>query len=184
MPKKETASPVPGSSKSITIHLKSPRNPSLLVTLPNAAISTTVEDMKTAVDERIVDSHSGKKRVPMEKIKVLYKKKPVTGNQKTVSEILADDEPDLLSGGKEVEFGVMVLGGASTKEDAAEAEEVRAQVRAEARQEQEEEPPNAYHVLDSETFWDDLEDFLIERTHFETAAKKIRSFFADAWSKR
>ena len=108
MPKKVKPTAAPGSSKSITIRLKSGRNPALEFTVPNAPLSTTsVEDLKDAVRGRVADAQDNK--VPLEKIKILYKRKPVTG--KTISELLAD-EPEMLAGGKEVEVGVMIMGGA------------------------------------------------------------------------
>ncbi|OAL73489.1 hypothetical protein A7D00_1516 [Trichophyton violaceum] len=113
MPKKvKTASP-PGSSKGITVHLKSARNPVLDIKLPNVALATaTVQELKDAVHQKIRPSNATDpdQRVPLDKIKLLWKRKPVQGT--SVADILAD-ESDIVSGQNPAEFSVMVLGGAS-----------------------------------------------------------------------
>ncbi|EGD88186.1 uncharacterized protein TERG_04436 [Trichophyton rubrum CBS 118892] len=82
MPKKvKTASP-PGSSKGITVHLKSARNPVLDIKLPNVALATaTVQELKDAVHQKIRPSNATDpdQRVPLDKIKLLWKRKPVQG---------------------------------------------------------------------------------------------------------
>ena len=109
MPKKTKQAPAPGASKSINIKVKSARNPALEFTVSNApATTTTVQDLKDAVRERVTDAQGNP--VALDKIKILYRRKPVPGTGKTVAEVLAD-EPEMLAGGKEVEFGVMIIGG-------------------------------------------------------------------------
>jgi len=176
MPKKTRATAAPGSSKSITVHLKSARNPPLEFTLLKAPLSTTsVEDLKDAVRERVADASGNK--VSVEKIKILYKRKPVSG--KTVSEVLAD-EPELLSGGKEVEFGVMVMGGATVVEPVSgdrTAGEGEGEVTAK--------PVvglSGEDVLETEAFWDDLQGFLMQRVKDVEEAKRLKALFKGAWS--
>lgn len=179
MPKKIKPTAAPGSSKSITIHLKSTRNPTLEFTLPTAPLSTTsVEDLKDAVRERVADAQDNK--VAVEKIKILYKRKPVSG--KTVSEVLAD-EPEMLAGGKEVEFGVMIMGGAKVVEPGAVAE--KGEEEGQGQGQTTAKPvvgPSGEDVLETEAFWDDLQGFLMQRVKDVEEAKKLRALFKDAWS--
>lgn len=173
MPKKVKRQQAPGSSKSITIQLKSARNPSLEFTIPNAPLSTTsVEDLKDSVWNRVVDSSGGK--VAVEKIKILYKRKPVTG--KSVAEVLAD-EPEMLSGGKGVEFGVMIIGGAKVVE----SKEPESKEAGEERKGEDVSTPTA-GMLETEEFWNDLQTYLGQRLKDEEQARKLKGLFKDAWS--
>lgn len=172
MPKKVKPAAAPGSSKSISIRLKSGRNPTLEFTIPNAPLSTTfVEDLKDAVRGRVVDAQGNK--VPLEKIKILYKRKPVTG--KTISELLAD-EPEMLAGGKEVEVGVMIMGGAQVAETEAtgpsETDTASKPVVG----------PSGEDVLETDAFWDDLQGFVMQRVKDVNEAQKLRTLFKGAWS--
>lgn len=170
MPKKYTTAEPPGAAKSITVHLKSARNPVLEFTVDNAPLSTTtVEDLKDAVQQRVVlDPQSGAK-VPLDKIKILYKRKPVTG--KTIAEVLAD-EPDALAGVREVEFGVMIMGGATV---------VSPEAAAAAEEKPEAGAPTAQEVLQTDAFWDDLQRFLKQRIKDEAEAARLRGVFKKAW---
>ena len=78
---------------------------------------------------------------------------------KTIAEVVAD-EPGMLAGGKTVEFGVMVMGGALVAEK---------QQQEQQEQEQQQQPPSAAAteaatsgdgVLGTEAFWDDLQGLL------------------------
>ncbi|KAL4805011.1 cell-cycle control medial ring component [Aspergillus unguis] len=193
MPKKTASKDTnPGSSKSITITLKSARNPVLEITLPNAPLSTTsVSDLKDAVRDRIVETSSDNK-VALDKIKVLYKRKPVTGSQKTVAEVVGDaGEEELLAGGKGVEFGVMVMGGARVVDN---GEGHQAEAPAAAPPQTEEGSPSGETtakaavgpsgeaLLDTGAFWDDLQGYLEQRLKDEEVAKKLSVMFKDAWA--
>ena len=176
MPKKIKHTAAPGSSKSISIRLKSGRNPALEFTVPNAPVSTTsVEDLKDAVRGRVADAQDNK--VPLDKIKILYKRKPVTG--KTISELLAD-EPEMLAGGKEVEVGVMIMGGAKVVEtEATGPGETDNQATVAPK------PavgPSGEDVLETDAFWDDLQGFLMQRVKDVDEAQKLRALFKNAWS--
>ncbi|GCB25335.1 hypothetical protein AAWM_08220 [Aspergillus awamori] len=176
MPKKVQRTQAPGSSKSITVHLKSARNPAFEFSLPNAPITTTsVQDLKDAVQERVVDAQDGK--VSVEKIKILYKRKPVTG--KTIAELLAD-EPEMLAGGKEVEFGVMIMGGAKVVEGGSSGEgDVSAAAAPKAAV-----GPSGEELLRTEAFWDDLQGFLEQRLKDSEEARRLRGVFKGAWEKQ
>ncbi|KAE8155217.1 cell-cycle control medial ring component [Aspergillus avenaceus] len=173
MPKKTRKAQAPGSSKSIAISLKSARNPVLQFKLPNNPLSTTsVEDLKDAVRERVVDGQGNK--VALEKIKILYKRKPVTG--KTIAEVLAD-EPELLAGGKEVEFGVMVMGGATVVADEEKGQTGESNAAPSAAV-----GLSGESVVETEAFWDDLEGYLEQRVKDVGEAKKLRDLFKGAWA--
>ncbi|KAF7588889.1 hypothetical protein BBP40_005039 [Aspergillus hancockii] len=173
MPKKVQKSQAPGSSKSITVNLKSARNPAFEIKLSNQPISTTsAQDLKDAVRDRVVDGQGGK--VPLDKIKILYKRKPVTG--KTIAEILAD-EPDMLGGGKEVEFGIMIMGGAKAVEEDQEMVDRDSGASPKAAL-----GPSGEAILETEAFWDDLEGYLGQRVKDNEEAKRLRGLFKGAWS--
>ncbi|KAJ5272316.1 hypothetical protein N7478_007441 [Penicillium angulare] len=184
MPKKVQQTQAPGSSKSITVKVKSSRNPELEFPLPNVPISTTsVQDLRDAVKQRITDAAGNP--VALEKIKILYRRKPVSGTGKTLAEILAD-EPEMLVGGKEIEFGVMVLGGAKAI-DVAEALPVTTTDEEVVRESQTSSPkaavgPNGPEVVKTEEFWNDLQGFLEQRLKDEQEAKRLRVLFKEAWS--
>ncbi|KAJ5104304.1 hypothetical protein NUU61_001651 [Penicillium alfredii] len=176
MPKKVKSTQAPGASKSITVRVKSARNPTLEFSLSNAPLSTTsVQDLRDAVRNRVTDAQGSS--VPLDKIKILYRRKPVTGTGKTVAEILAD-EPEMLTGGKEVEFGMMIIGGAKaieneTQEEAAESRDVSPPKAAVG--------PSGEEVLRTETFWDDLQGYLEQRLKDDEEARRLRVLFKDAW---
>ncbi|KAL4892047.1 cell-cycle control medial ring component [Aspergillus ambiguus] len=174
MAKKVKPAMAPGSSKSITVRLKSARNPTLEFTVPNAPLATTsVQDLKDAVQARVVTAQDG--TVSLDKIKILYKRKPVTG--KTIAEILSD-EPQMLAGGKEVEFGVMIMGGAKV---------VEADMTSSPEQPDSGAPkpavgPSGEAVLETQAFWDDLEGFLEQRVKDTGEAVKLKVLFKNAWA--
>ncbi|KAJ5398302.1 hypothetical protein N7509_006415 [Penicillium cosmopolitanum] len=175
MPKKVKQSQAPGSSKSINVRVKSARNPALEFIIPNAPISTTtVQDLRDAVRGRVTDAQGNP--VALDKIKVLYHRKPVSGTGKTVAEILVD-EPEMLAGGKEVEFGVMIIGGAKTI-DVAESqpgEETRDVSPPKAAV-----GPSGPELLETEAFWDDLQGYLQQRLKDEQEALRLRILFKNA----
>ncbi|KAL1964381.1 hypothetical protein VTN77DRAFT_7066 [Rasamsonia byssochlamydoides] len=174
MPKKIKTEAAPGSLKSVTVHLKSARNPVLEFSIDNAPLSTTtVHDLREAVRERVVAGDgSTNEPVPADKIKILYKKKPVGGSpEKTLAEILTESEPEVLSGGKTVEFGVMIMGGASIKPATA-ATETPSTVPS---------PPKPAEVLSTDAFWTDLEGFLEKRIRDQPEAARLAGVFRRAW---
>ncbi|KAK2732650.1 hypothetical protein FQN55_004031 [Onygenales sp. PD_40] len=196
MPKKIKRTAIPGSSKSITVHLKSARNPVLNITLDNCAISTTtVQELKQAVQARVQTTNGENQpaKVPLDKIKVLWKKKPAQGQM--LSEVLGNDA-SILSGGKEVELGLMILGGAQlapepTKEDQGHAakETMAAESSVPIQGDGEESdqtalqnpPSRAKETLSTEEFWTDLEDFIRGKVHDSTDASRIKDVFRKAW---
>lgn len=176
MPKKTKQAQAPGASKSVNIKVKSARNPALEFTVSNApATTTTVQDLKDAVREHVTDAEGN--AVALEKIKILYRRKPVPGTGKTVAEVLAD-EPEMLAGGKEVEFGVMIIGGAV----AVEAAESQLEVAPEQDVPKPAIGPSGAEVLQTESFWEDLQGFLEQRLKDADEAKRLSVLFKGAWS--
>lgn len=89
--------PLPGQERSITVTLKSLRNPPLDIKLTSQPLTTSLHDIKTVVSQRA--------RIPSEKLKILHNKRPLQ-DSKALKDIVGDEE-------KTVEFAVMVIGGAA-----------------------------------------------------------------------
>lgn len=136
-------------------------------------------------------------RVALDKIKILYRRKPVSGSNKTVAGVL-EDEPELLSGGKDVEFGVMVMGGAGVRVvdiDVGDGQQVHVAAARDVTKPTGEEKlteddkgegisKSTEEGLRSEIFWDDLQGFLAQRLKDETGARRLRALFQNAWTAR
>src|SRR5277367_2719023 len=88
----------PGQERSLTISLKSLRNPPLDIVLKSQSPLTSVLDLKTEV--------SSQSSIPVDKIRILHKKKPV-GDAKVLKDLVGDEETSM-------EFSVMVMGGAAS----------------------------------------------------------------------
>jgi hypothetical protein len=147
-------------------------------TVPLSSISpskTSIYDLK--------QSYSASTSTPLSKIKILYKKKPVT-DSKTVAEVIGQDA------GTDVEFSVMVMGGATggtpvTSPPAvvpSEAEKglgsMDATVSGTAAT-----GPSGKQVVASTDFWDDLKGFLMQRIRDEAEAERLVGVFKGAWEK-
>lgn len=149
-------------------------------TMPNVPLSTTsVQDVRDAVRPRVTDAHG--EPISLEKIKILYKRKPVAGAEKTLAEVLAD-EPTILTGGKEVEIGIMILGGAQAVEPNAtqpdmSGKSVDSLPKAAVG-------PSSGEELHTVRFWDDLQGFLAQRLKDGDEADRLRSLFEDAWKSK
>lgn len=148
----------PGQERSVTVQIKSLRNPPLDVKLTSQPLNTSVLDLKNAVSQ--------KARIPVEKMKLLHKKKPVPDSK--VLKDLAGEEETV------VEFSVMVIGGAAAVIPEGEA----AQAAVEAQ-------PTGAAALDTDGFWADLKGFLMQRIKDEQEAEELaQSWRADWQSKR
>ncbi|KAK8094367.1 hypothetical protein PG997_001052 [Apiospora hydei] len=93
----------PGSERSFAVVIKSLRNPPLDLKLTSQTPNTSVLDLKAAVAAELAGS------VPLEKIKMLYKKKPVV-DSKVLKELAEEGGPTTL------EFSVMGTSGSDTLE--------------------------------------------------------------------
>ncbi|KAL7795263.1 cell-cycle control medial ring component domain-containing protein [Trichoderma ceciliae] len=157
--------PAPGQERSISISLKSLRNPPLDMTLPALPLSTSVLDVKSAVQAQT--------RIPIDKMKLLLNKRPVT-DSKVLKELLANESD------KTIEFSVMVIGGAAAippeekpADDAMETDMPVSTAQAdEATVEAE---------LESDAFWEDLKGFLQQRLKAQAKAEELSSLFRSSW---
>ena len=129
----------------------------------------------------------GSSIVNIEKIKILYNKKPIPPSKKTLSDAL-----DGVDAGKQLDLAVMVMGGApdpplepptTAPAAAAESDEMedlqtQTQISGEAVQpgEVSEKP-----VLEQAGFWDDLQGFLGQRIKDQGEAERLRGLFERAW---
>ncbi|KAL7937471.1 cell-cycle control medial ring component domain-containing protein [Trichoderma chlorosporum] len=156
----------PGQERSISVTLKSLRNPPLDISLAALPLSTSVLDVKAAV--------SAQTRIPVDKMKLLLNKRPVA-DTKVLKELL-DKESD-----KTVDFSVMVIGGAAAippeeKTPAGEAmdtDEPVATAQADAATVEAE--------LESDAFWADLGGFLQQRLKAQAKAEELSSLFRSSW---
>jgi len=142
----------PGQERSIRVTLKSLRNPPLDIKLPSTELSTSILDIKGEVSRQA--------RIPVEKLKILHNKKPVP-DSKVLKEILDDDAV-------EIEFSVMVIGGA-----AAVLPEESAKPATEA--------PTGAAALQTDAFWADLKGFLSQRLRDEAQADELSKLFKTSW---
>lgn len=124
------------------------------LSLPSTGAVTSVFDLKTTYAE--------KWNVDVEKIKILYEKKPIA-DSKTLKDV---------AGPGSVEFTIMLLGGAVPSEKKAEA-------------------PNDTEMggvssgpsgkeLETEAFWTDLKGFLVQRLKDEKEGARLAKVFRKA----
>lgn len=192
------ASSAESSQPSASVTIKSPRNPTLEVTLPapQPIATTSMLDIKHAIYEQTC--------LPVEKLKILYNKKPVA-DTKTIKDALGGEEA-----GDSVEFSLMVMGGAVTAAAAEEALAAKKAAAAEATSkevpapvaeaeadadgdtvmtdEQQQQPqvvaegsgPSGVAVLKTEEFWEDLKGFLMQRIRDEKVTEEVVAKFRGA----
>lgn len=151
----------PGEEASVTVKLKSLRNPPLDITLPIQPVSSTILELKQAASE--------KTSIPIDKIRLLYKKKPCS-DQRSIKDLIAGNE-------RHVEFSVMVMGGTSaaaqdTGEKSGSAEGPQASPSEEARWRE---------LVNTDGFWEDLNGFLLQRLNNEYGAGNVLNMFRKAW---
>ncbi|KAF9694991.1 hypothetical protein EKO04_006973 [Ascochyta lentis] len=173
------------STSTINISLK-PMKPTT-PTLPLSAVDpakTSVYDLK--------QQYSTATSIPATKIKILYKKKPVT-DSKLVSEVIGEDA------GAEVEFGVMVMGGAAAGgASTPSAESPVASPAAVAPSESDKGlagaganvgaaggaaavGPSGKEVVATDEFWGDLNNFVLQRIKDEHEGERLVGIFRKAW---
>ncbi|KAI0181897.1 cell-cycle control medial ring component-domain-containing protein [Hypoxylon sp. FL1284] len=155
MPKpmaKRKASAIPGQERSLTVVVKSLRNPPLDIKLSSQTPNTSILDVKTAVSKET--------SIPVDKMKLLHKKKPIS-DSKVLKDLAGQEEMS-------VEFSVMVMGGAAAiKSPPAQAEVAQG--------------PSGNEVLETKEFWDDLRGFLLQRIRDEKTAGDLTDTFQAAW---
>jgi hypothetical protein len=142
----------PGAERSLTVTLKSLRNPPLEIIIPSVPLSASVLWLKEEVERQ--------KGIEIKKIRVLWERKPV-GDSKTLKDVLGEGK----EGGK-VEFSLMVIGGAGPAKKEEEIEPVVV--------------GNGREVLRTEEFWGDLKEFLVARLKDEAEGERIWGVFKKA----
>lgn len=172
----------PGQERSVTVHVKSLRNPPLDIKLTSQPLSTTsVLDIKTAI--------AAQASLLPDKIKVLHKKKPVA-DSKVLKDLIGDDETT-------VEFSVMVMGGAAavaaSPAPAATSDAAAATAAATTPEAAEEgsaavdtaapvaQGPSGEAVLETDAFWTDLRGFLLQRLRDEKITEELFGRFLSSW---
>jgi ubiquitin-like protein 4 len=156
---------------------------------------TTIAQLRESVQSEL----GGSTVVPTEKIKILYKKKPVPTSKKTVSDALEGEIPQK---GKTVELGVMILGGApdplsktgtsstsdakpAMTEEAAEAPTTHPE-RMEGIETMTSQPPaqgpSGEEILKTDDFWTDLQGYLEQRIKDEARAAILVQMWKSNWS--
>ncbi|RFU80934.1 ubiquitin supergroup [Trichoderma arundinaceum] len=160
MSKLSHSRPAPGQEPAISITLKSLRNPPLDITIPALPLSTSVLDVKAAVQAQT--------RIPIDKMKLLLNKRPVT-DSKVLKELLAKESD------KAIEFSVMVIGGAAAipPEEPMETDTPVSTAQADAATVEAE--------LESDAFWADLQGFLQQRLKAQDKAEELSSLFRSGW---
>jgi len=147
----------PGQERSISVSLKSARNPPLDVTLTALSPNTSILNLKESLSE--------KEGIPVEKLRVLYNKKPI-GDAKILKELIGEEET-------KADFSIMVMGGAaSVKKVETTEKEVDAPVA---------QGPSGLENLAGDEFWGDLKGFLVQRLRDEEQGNKVYEVFKKAW---
>ncbi|KAK4155218.1 cell-cycle control medial ring component-domain-containing protein [Chaetomidium leptoderma] len=165
--------PTPGSSSSpsaasITVHLRSPRNPPFDLTPPAQTPTTSLAEIKEQVARET--------GLPLAKIKLLHGKKPV-GDSKALKDLLLSLRSSSEDGGDKdegvvVELGVMVLEEEEEKKKESSVDAPVAQGL------------SGTGVLETGQFWEDLEGFLQHRVRDEGVAGEALGLFRGAWEGR
>ena len=157
----------PGSEPSLTVALKSLRNPPLDLKLPAQPPATTILDLKQRVAQEL--SLPGADRV-----RLLYKKKPCS-DSKSIKDVYGDQ----MTQSNEIEFSVMVVGGVSTTQIEQE-ETSMGNMEGEIPVAPGEE--SGTQVLDKAEFWGDLRSYLEQRVRDQTVADNATTIFKAAWT--
>ncbi|OLN91963.1 hypothetical protein CCHL11_01488 [Colletotrichum chlorophyti] len=144
----------PGQERSITVTLKSLRNPPLDIKLSSQSLNTSILDLKTAVETQ--------SRIPVDKIKLLHNKKPVP-DSKVLKDLLTEEQSSL-------EFSIMVIGGAAA------VKQEPAGVAAPTAQ-----GDIGEAALETSEFWSDLQGFLMQRLKDEKKAEELSALWRSAW---
>jgi len=137
------------------VQLSYAKSPKHGLELEAQALTTSVFDLKSA--------YASKRSVPVDKIKLLFSKKPVA-DSKTLKDLLPD-------GTSEADFTVMLMGGV-TPSDATPAAEQSTVPAAQG--------PSGKDILATDQFWDDLKSFLVQRLKDEDEGKRLAAVFRKA----
>ena len=162
----------PGQEAAVRVCLKSVRNPSFNVVLAQRqSMSTTVLELKRALLEHIDASE--------DQLRLLYKKKPCA-DLKTIKDLVPADERD-------VEFSVMVIGGAGAGAGADGAAAVATTSSESTTPDGAGTKPitnDAQDLLHADGFWQDLKSFLDDRLNDQRESDQVLQTFRSAWTSR
>jgi len=145
----------PGQERSLTISLKSLRNPPLDIILKSQSLLTSILDLKTEV--------SSQSSIPVDKIRILHKKKPV-GDAKVLKDLVGEEETS-------VEFSIMVMGGAASVKREGDAVATAPVAQGSSGSE----------ILWADEFWEDLKGFLTQRLKDQGEGERVYGLFRNAW---
>ena len=159
-----SAAAAPGSTpaeKTLAVTLKSTKGGDSVTS--DEPLSASIFDLKTLFGKE--------KGLQVEKIKVLYNKKPVA-DSKTLKDLLGENADST----KDVELSVMVMGGAVAAAGASAAKESEDSVPVA-------QGTSGAEVLQTEEFWSDLRGYLQQRIRSEGDSEKVLGVFKTAWDK-
>jgi hypothetical protein len=153
LPKRQKLAP--GQECSLTVTLKSVRNPPLDISLSSQPLSTSILSLKEAITSQT--------SIPVSKLRILYQKKPVP-DSKILKDVVGEGSSN------KVEFSVMVIGGAAALKGK-EGEEIEPRVAVGL---------SGSEVLKTDEFWTDLRGFLLQRLKDEAEADRVSTVFKKA----
>jgi hypothetical protein len=141
---------------------------------------SSIDPAKTSIFD-LKQSYSTSSNIPVAKIKILYKKKPVT-DSKTVAEVIGQDA------GSDVEFSVMLMGGAistpvQSPPAVAPSELEKGLGSTSGSGGPTAQGPSGKEVVAGSEFWDDLKGFVIQRIRDEEEGQRLVGVFKAAWEK-
>lgn len=145
----------PGQERSITVTLKSLRNPPLDIKLSSQPLNTSILDIKNQVESQ--------SRIPADKIKLLDNKKPVP-DSKVLKDLITDTQSS-------VEFSVMVIGGAAAVKPAEPAPVANDPAHGDIGE----------AALETAEFWSDLKGFLLQRLKDEKKAEELSALWRSTY---
>ncbi|EJP65597.1 hypothetical protein CRV24_006922 [Beauveria bassiana] len=159
------AAAAPGQERSVTVTLRSLRNPPLDITLAAQALDTSLLDVKQAAAARA--------RIPADKLKILHNKRPVP-DSKILRDVVGEGQATV------VEFSVMVIGGAAAilPEETMDVDGDAGEGAAAAKRRRAEKGEAA---VEQDRFWEDLNGFLMQRVKDEDTAAELTTVFKNAW---
>lgn len=148
----------------MTVTMKSSRNPVMSLTLPGTDLGTTVLQLKEKVAKELRMNKT-------DKIRALYKKKPAS-DIKTIKELIGEEDV-----GGELELSIMVMGykeeSTSQGVEDTEMKDVEVPVA---------QGPSGEEVLKGEEFWSDLKGWLLQRIRDEGKAGEVFEKFSGSWT--
>ncbi|KAM3475214.1 hypothetical protein MY5147_003875 [Beauveria neobassiana] len=158
------AAAAPGQERSVTVTLRSLRNPPLDITLAAQALDTSLLDVKQAAAARA--------RIPADKLKILHNKRPVP-DSKILRDVVGEGQAAV------VEFSVMVIGGAAAilPEETMDVDGDAGEGAGAARRRAE----KGEAAVEQDRFWEDLNGFLMQRVKDEDTAAELTTVFKNAW---